>query len=203
MTSHYFVMSRRYMCHSCNRDTSKNSQESTQIQQSPFMGYHPNSRCRLPFGLGEYFPAFFTHRSAVDMSVIDMMRPFFNKGVRPESFAETMLELHSKKHTDDHLRREFAIEQRSAFAVKKPEMFSAFADKTRYAGLVPTGKYLSHVYKMYNMTIKSHFDKEVKKQPLTHLHIDASYKEAQHLALYHGNPLFKALITVTNQLGAI
>jgi hypothetical protein len=51
--------------------------------------------------------------------------------------------------------------------------------------------------------IKPHFDKEVKKQPLTRLHIDASYKEAKHLAQYHGNPMFKALITVTNQLGAI
>jgi hypothetical protein len=63
------------------------------------------------------------------MSVIDMMRPFFDKGVQPESFAETTLELHSKKHMEDHLKREFAIEQRRAFAAKKPEMFSAFADK--------------------------------------------------------------------------
>lgn len=121
MNSNYFVTSRRYICHSCNRETSKesnnqatteNSQGSTQIQQASFMGYNPTSRSRLPFGLGEYFPAFFTHRAAVDMSVIDMMQALFDKGVRPESYAETMLELHSKKHTDDYLRREFAIEQR-------------------------------------------------------------------------------------------
>jgi hypothetical protein len=62
MNSNYFVMSRRYMCHSCNRDYSKNSQESTQIQQASFMGYNPKSRCRLPFGLGYYSdpPGFFS-----------------------------------------------------------------------------------------------------------------------------------------------
>jgi hypothetical protein len=138
MNSNYFVMSRRYICHRCNKDDSKGKSvqtqnELTQIQQASFMGYNSTSRCRLPFGLGEYFPAFITHRSAVDMSVIDMMRAFFDKGVRPESFAETLLELHSKKHMDDYLKREFAIEQRRSFAVKKPEMFSTFADKLRWS----------------------------------------------------------------------
>jgi hypothetical protein len=30
------------------------------------MGYNPWSKCWLPFGLGQNFPAFFTHRSAID-----------------------------------------------------------------------------------------------------------------------------------------
>jgi hypothetical protein len=70
------------------------------------MGYNPKSRCRLPFGFGKYFPAFFTHHSTVDMLVIDMMRPLFDKGVRPESFADMLLELDSKKHMDMPLSRE-------------------------------------------------------------------------------------------------
>jgi hypothetical protein len=114
----------------------------TQIQQASFMVYNPRSRCQLPFGLCEYFPAFFTHCATIDLSVIDMMPAFFDKGVQPDSFAETMLELYSKKHIDDYLTREFAIQQRSSFAVKKPQMFSTFADKMRYAGLVQTEKIL-------------------------------------------------------------
>jgi hypothetical protein len=84
------------------------------------------------------------------MPVIDVMRALFDKGVRLEYFAEMLLELYSKKHIDDYLRREFAIEQRGSFAVETPQMFSTFiADKMRYAGLVPTGKYMAHVYKKY------------------------------------------------------
>jgi hypothetical protein len=58
MNSNYFAMSRRYICHTCNRETSKgsnnqatteNSQGSTQIQPASFMGYNPTSRSRLPF----------------------------------------------------------------------------------------------------------------------------------------------------------
>jgi hypothetical protein len=167
------------------------------------MGYNLMPRCRLPFGLGLSFPAFFTHRSAVDMSVIDVMRAFFDKGIQPESFAESMLELHSKKHMDDYVKWEFAIEQRHSFAVKKPKMFSTFVDKTHYAGLLPTGKYLGHIYKRYHDTSTSHMAKKVKKQPLTCFHIDDFYKEAKQLTQFHGHLLFKLLITATNENGAI
>ena len=39
-----------------------------------------------------------------------------------------------------------------------------------------------------------------KKRGARRLHWDASYKEAKHLARYHGNSHFKALITGTNEV---
>ena len=197
MTSNYFVMSRRYICQRSCCQTAPD-------RQTTFMGYNSVSRTKLPYGLGRFFPAFFTFRAGVDNSVISLMRALFGKGVRPESFAETILEMHSKKYHEDYLLREFEIERSSAFFVtRRPPMFSEFADKLNYAGLVPTGRYLAQVYKLYNATIKNHLEKEIKKQPCSRFHIDASYKEAKHLAQYHGYPLFKALVTVTNEFGAI
>jgi hypothetical protein len=36
----------------------------------------------LPFGFGALFPAFPTYRSGLDFTVIDLMRPLFDKEVR-------------------------------------------------------------------------------------------------------------------------
>ena len=40
----------------------------------------------------------------------------------------------------------------------------------------------------------------MKKRGATKLHWDASYKEPKHLAKYHGEPVFHALITATNEV---
>jgi hypothetical protein len=49
-----------------------------------FMGWDPKSVERLPNGHGELFPAFLTWRGALDKRVIDLMRPLFAAGLRPE-----------------------------------------------------------------------------------------------------------------------
>ena len=60
-------------------------------------------------------------------------------------------------------------------------MFSSFSDPKQYAGVVPSGKYLSGVYKKYATLIKEHLAAEVKKRGAEELNWDVSYKEAKHL----------------------
>ena len=43
----------------------------------------------------------------------------------------------------------------------------------------------------------------MKKRGAERLHWDVSYKEAKHLALYHGQPIFKGLVSATNEVGEI
>ena len=49
-----------------------------------FMGWDPKSVQRLPNGHGELFLAFLTWRDALDKRVIDLIRPLFAAGLRPE-----------------------------------------------------------------------------------------------------------------------
>jgi hypothetical protein len=93
-----------------------------------------------------------------------LMRPLFNKGLRPEAMSELMLELHSKKYFKDYIHREQVIKQSRGTIGFQPhanELFSTFGDKSKYAGCVPTGKYLSDVYKLFSASIREHLSKEV------------------------------------------
>jgi len=170
------------------------------------MGYNSRSRIHLPYGYGDEYPAFHTVKSAVDLLIINLMRPLFNKGVRPAALSDILLELHAKKYTRDYLKCEQFLARDSRLGtipLKKRPMFSSFGNKEGYSGLVPTGNYLSHVYKLYAASSGDHLMKEVKKRGADRLHWDVSYKEAKHLGQYNGESIFRALITATNHVGEI
>lgn len=220
MSGHYFVMSRRYICTCCAaklKDAAARAadahglkiapvQKETDIGAGTFMGYDPISRENHPRSYGsDYFPAFFTHRGAVDLSIVDLMRPLYNKSFRPASFSSMMKELATKRHTKEYIKREHDIKAKRAGRpdFKRDVLFSEFGDKMQFAGKYPSGRYLSHVYKRYANTLQQHFSREVKKRDSNQLSWDASYKEPKHLCRFNGKPVFKALITGTNRLGEI
>lgn len=110
LETNYFVISRRYKCHACEEDAkSKKSaaeraaagagirvvvedeamdvdglaESEGEAPQYTYMGWDQGSRELLPFGFNLKFPAFLTYNAGVDLTVLDMMRPLSDKGVRP------------------------------------------------------------------------------------------------------------------------
>ena len=81
------------------------------------------------------------------------------------------------------------------------ELFSSFSDKRKFAGRVPTGRYLATVNMREHGSIWCHLSKEVKKRGAIRLSLDASYKEAKKLARCNGRPVFKGYITALNEVG--
>lgn len=229
--SHYYIMSRRYICSTCKMKRKAEKDALAAAAQSvgahvdmedededevpgatkgergayTFMGYDQASVPLLPHGRSLDFPAVLTYRGAVDVKVVSLMRPLFDAGVRPEFFSKMLLELHSKAYTLEHLKREHRIAaSRSTFTREHaPQPFSTFGDKTKYFGLVPTGAYLQNVYVAYGHSIQDFMDLEVKKRGITKLCIDASYKEAKLLFSYNGKAVYHALVTGTNEFGEI
>ena len=216
----YYVMTRRYCCYSCCKKSKEVAQvidqafinnENVTVEKAidelryNFMGWDEQSLSLLPFGRGSEFPAFLTHKAGVDKLIVDMMRPLFDKGIKPESLSNMLLELHTAEFTMKSVRHEYEIKSRlnSPFLPKKNEPLGDFADKFKYRGIVPTGRYLAHVYKKFHQTIRQYLAREVKKRDMDVLAIDVSYKEAKCLYQYHGKSVFRGLVTGLNQYGEV
>ncbi len=60
--------------------------------QYMFTGYDPRSHVHLPHSYGDEYPAFHTYKGALDLLIIDLMRP---KQLRPLS--EDLQPLHQAK----------------------------------------------------------------------------------------------------------
>lgn len=115
-----------------------------------------------------------------------------------------MVELHTKEHVRTCLQHENDTAAARRFDPNiSAKMLSEFGDKNHYAGMVLTGFYISSVYKLFHLTIADHFSQEVKKRGALRLQWDASFKECKHLARYHGESVFRALITATHEIGEI
>ena len=172
-----------------------------------FMGYDMRSVARLAHGRGtRHFPAILTRKAGIDKQLMDLARPLFNAGVRPDRLSKIVLELHAKEHAHAAIahEEELAASRGGGSLAQAAAPLSSFADKKGWAGLVPNGDYVAAVYKAYSNGIAKHLDAEVKKQRgARRLHWDVSYKEAKHLCQYHGKPLFKGLLTATNEAGEV
>lgn len=217
----YYCLSRRYRCNKCEmnakelkkkvEDAAKENphleiqmtEKKSFERQYTFMAWNTTTLALYPHGYGSEFPAFLTYKAGVDRLIIDLMRPLFDKGLRPHSLADTILELHAKTYHRECLKHEMEIAKKRHLLQQNKPMLSEFADKSKYNGLVPTSRYLTHVYKLFHKSIQDFLDTEVKKRGAQRLHVDASYKEAKHLCQYHGQNLFKGLITITNEFAEI
>ena len=219
----YYIMSRRYICHECKQVNKqakailKASAEQQGINMTipeedqnerayTFMGYDKRVLPLFKYNRGETeFPAYFTWRAGLDKMIVNMMRPLFDGGFRPERLSDMLLELHSKEYTMQCIKHENMILQNreSIEQNKNYTPLTSFGDKNHYHGVVPSGEYLAAVLKLYHESLRDYMDMEVKKRGAETLHWDVSYKEAKHLCRYHGRPIFKGLVTAVNEIGEV
>jgi hypothetical protein len=96
LRENYHIMTSRYKCTACEqrkkdlvRQAVANGSTIPVKLKYTFMGWDPESLPLTAFGAGDQFPAFLTWRAGLDKSLIDMMRPAFDKGMRPEAFSDT------------------------------------------------------------------------------------------------------------------
>jgi hypothetical protein len=217
---HWFGISRRYICHDCKAVHFEKKCATAAIAQRlgltvniepvvetagdkthyTYMAWNPKTLALLPYSYGDYFLAFFKLRAGLDTSLLDQMRAYFDTGMRPESFARSMLEFNNKKRTREAIKYERRMRKALELdtdAIWDP--YSSFHDKSKYNGHLPSGSYLSIAHNKHHMLLEPYMTLEFKKRCGDIYSMDVQYKEAKHLCRYHGKPLLMVTVTVMNE----
>ncbi len=172
-------------------------------QQSTFHGYNPESMERLPRCIGLHFPAILTRKLGLDTSIIDLMRPSLDAGMKVNAFRDMIAELHSKEHLRQAIAHEYEGHGTIARAPKLNELFSPFDNQEKYAGYVPSAKWFRNVYKKYHWTVRNHMDNDVKKLGLSVMFVDVSYKAAKKIRNINKQPVVNGIVTIMNECNEI
>lgn len=192
LNASYYLMSRRYICHTCKNDNASEEDQYT------FMGYDHESVKLLPRKLSYEFPAFFTRKHAMDMKIVDLMRPLRDANVRLERFHDVVEELHCIEHCRQAILHEHSRDEKVHLSEKEKERFSTFHDKDRYAGFVPNRKWFQRVYLKNHKYIRPHMDNDQKRRSIEVAYVDVSYKGAKKIFRFGGEKLVDGLVTLKN-----
>jgi hypothetical protein len=125
--------------------------EKSEKPSQTFMGWDSESLPNMAYGRGEQFPAILLHRSSVDKGLLTLLHVVMNCGVRPETFSDIIKELNSIDYFGQMIDREYRLasgeaKEQDETLVSKGSLFSNFADRQKYTGAIPKGRYFQHIF---------------------------------------------------------
>jgi len=179
------------------------------VGQYTFMSYNQTTLEKLPYGRSDYFSFVLRKRSAFSKRTITLLRALFDAGVPPERLSAIWKEMKCAQYFmrrisfEEEVRFQRLSTESTTKEDKGSRTFSEFADPLGYNGRYPRGRELIKLVIEWHASARPYFDCEAKKRGGRQLHIDASYKTAKHIGLYHGNRLFKGVISGLNEDGDI
>ena len=193
LDSVYYVMTQRIQCHKRHGGCGKS-----------WNLYDPMILEQMEHGLAAVFPAFLTHRSGIDKTLMTLIRAGMAHRVSANAWSTILQEMNIRKHDLHELQYLHAIhrEKKNAARLDIHEKtyvpFSSFGDKDGYAGFSPSRWYLNAVYMDYMEHIP------ILDQCMSALtgHIikwDHSFKLPKLLTKLDGVTTFSALFTLVNE----
>ncbi|THU80100.1 hypothetical protein K435DRAFT_874751 [Dendrothele bispora CBS 962.96] len=171
--------------------------------------HHPDILKQLPPDLADEFPAFLTHRSGIDKGLLALIRAGVAHRVSSNAWEDILRELHLREHDILELRYLHSIQDQQKYNEKwniaqtKYIPFSAFDDRTQYAGHAPSKRYINNVYMDFMESIRSCLDQCMSALTGHILQWDHSFKVPKYMMKLNGITAFVGLFTVLNELGQI
>ncbi|KAJ7744870.1 hypothetical protein B0H16DRAFT_1693088 [Mycena metata] len=151
LDSCYYILSKRIKCDSCKKSCSL---------------YEDKILAQLPQDLANEFPAFLTHRSGIDKTLVTLIRSGIAQGTTAHGWERILRELHVRNR--DLAEQEYlhALKNCPVSQLPAPLVpFSSFGDKEAYAGFAPSRWYINSVYTDYMSYVKPHEDQAMSAIP--------------------------------------
>ena len=196
----YYIMTQRIQCKATG--SSDGCGKSVNL-------YDPLVLDQLEPGLAASFPAFLTHRSGIDKTLLTMIRAGIAHRLSASSWSKIMCELHVREHDICELQYLHAIYKEKKLAAqldvaeKSYIPFSEFKDKDGYAGFYPSRWYINNVYMDYMEHIRPILDQCMAALTGYVIKWDHSFKLSKYLMKLDGVVTFAALFTLVNELSQI
>ncbi|KAJ7017554.1 hypothetical protein C8F04DRAFT_979056 [Mycena alexandri] len=195
----YYVLTVRFHC---------KKQNDSGCGQSWNM-YNPLILDQLDRGLADCFPAFFTARSGIDKTLMTLIRAGIAHRLSASAWSKILRELHVRDHDLRELQYLYAIHREKKItknlniAEQSYEPFSAFDDKSKYAGFYPSRWYINNVYMDYMQHIRPILDQCIAALRAYIIKWDHSFKVPKYLMKLNGVMVFVALFTIVNEFEQI
>src|SRR6202050_1787484 len=172
--------------------------------------YDPVIMDQLPPGLSAAFPAFLTHQSGMDKTLMTLIRAGIAYQMSSSVWSSVLRELHVREHDLQELNYLHALsvakKQEQALnveGVRAYEPFSDFHDKNGYAGFYPSRWYINTVYMDYMEHIHPFLDQCVSALTGYVIKWDYSFKLPKFLMKLAGEITFASLFTLLNEFEQI
>lgn len=209
LTNVYYILCRRYECKKC-----KSKKRSCIDTIETFNSTHPKVISKMPSHFQLEFPALLTHRSGLDLTLINLMRTCFVNGFGPDLFKKLIRENHVRSYHEKMLKYlskfQAYMNDPSKKSIidkyRKPDaekVLSSFPSFKASGGAKPSTSYFTSVYCQHIESLRGYMDGEIMKLSGEALKADHSFKVPKHMSKINGQPIFEALYTVTNEYGEI
>ena len=171
--------------------------------------YDPLILDQLNPGLVAEFPAFLTHRSGIDKTLMTLIRAGIAHRVSSNAWSNILRELHIRDHDIKEMKYLQAvsnaqkIHQKMGNPPKEYEPFSGFKDRNGYCGFAPSQWFINNIYMDYMKHMRPILDQCMAALSGLILKWDHSFKLPKYLMKLDGTQIFSALFTILNHLEQI
>lgn len=214
----FWMIGFRYRCMACSRAKPPG-------QNVTFRSWDPRIVSRCSPELAAEFPARLSHRTALDVDVLEFMRSCFQTGMGSKQFSDALRVQHLLRYDKTHLQylQHLAHRVLDRWRNQQYDDFLPFDNRSPrgHHGYVPSGEWLRDMYDRYIEEHGLDFDQftallSAEVNALDHSHkvsflcatqsitfLTTPQQFTKHLIQLNGERVFTGLLTVTNEKGEI